>query len=249
MILLDDYEASYKLHGIQIVSNMLRNVPADLLRRTGVDGLLFSSLKTCLTYLHNPETPSLIRTTIPTLTSLVLLTTSVGSEKQFDQLCSILGDGIMGSVWVYATRESDAIEASVDALPGIVQALGIGTVRYLKAIVPQLVFALLPAPENGATKRFQLSSLRALSVIIEACAPRMDKWKNTILEGVLRCWVTLTDAGIEDDQGRALRRGLEEVCDRLRDACPSVANVEYAQLLQVDENMFGPLVKRSGRDD
>jgi hypothetical protein len=42
MTLLDDYEAPYKLRGIRIVSEMLERVPADLLRRTGVDGLLFS---------------------------------------------------------------------------------------------------------------------------------------------------------------------------------------------------------------
>jgi hypothetical protein len=46
MTLLDDYEAPYKLRGIRIVSEMLEQVPMDLLRRTGVDGLLFT---VCLT--------------------------------------------------------------------------------------------------------------------------------------------------------------------------------------------------------
>ena len=42
MTLLDDYEASYKLRGIAIISQMLKAVPPDLLRRTGVDELIFS---------------------------------------------------------------------------------------------------------------------------------------------------------------------------------------------------------------
>jgi len=42
MTLLDDYQAPYKLQGIGIVSDLLQRVPADLLRRTGVDELLFS---------------------------------------------------------------------------------------------------------------------------------------------------------------------------------------------------------------
>lgn len=42
MVLLDDHEAPYKLRGIQIVSEMLKKVPADVLRRTGVGVLLFS---------------------------------------------------------------------------------------------------------------------------------------------------------------------------------------------------------------
>jgi hypothetical protein len=41
MTLLDDYDAPYKLHGINIVSEMLERVPKELLKRTGVDGLLF----------------------------------------------------------------------------------------------------------------------------------------------------------------------------------------------------------------
>lgn len=42
MTLLDDYEAAYKLRGIRIVSEMLERVPRELLKRTGVDELLFS---------------------------------------------------------------------------------------------------------------------------------------------------------------------------------------------------------------
>lgn len=42
MTLLDDYEASYKLRGIKLVSEMLARAPNDLLRRTGVDQLLFT---------------------------------------------------------------------------------------------------------------------------------------------------------------------------------------------------------------
>jgi len=204
----------------------------------------FQSLKTCLTYLHNPETPSLIRAAILTSVSLILLSTPPGSAKRFEHFCAILGDGIIGSVWLYATRESDAIQASVDVLPEIVQALGIGTARYLKAIVPQLVYPLLPAPENTASKQLQLSSLRALAVVIEACAPRMHKWKGTILDGVLRCWVTLTDIGADDDQSMQVKHALKEVCERLLKVCPSLANVEYARLLQADEKIFGPLVKQ-----
>ncbi len=42
MTLLDDYEVKYKLQGVKVVSEMLKNVPAEILRRTGIDGLLFT---------------------------------------------------------------------------------------------------------------------------------------------------------------------------------------------------------------
>lgn len=47
MTLLDDYEVVYKLRGVAIISRMLKTVPPDLLRRTGVDELIFS---VCLSF-------------------------------------------------------------------------------------------------------------------------------------------------------------------------------------------------------
>lgn len=42
MTLLDDYELKYKVRGAQVVSHLLERVPPELLRRTGIDGLLFN---------------------------------------------------------------------------------------------------------------------------------------------------------------------------------------------------------------
>lgn len=47
MTLQDDYEAPYKLQGILITYEMIERVPKDLLRRTGVDELLFSVRMHC----------------------------------------------------------------------------------------------------------------------------------------------------------------------------------------------------------
>ncbi|KAH9950053.1 hypothetical protein B0H21DRAFT_724540 [Amylocystis lapponica] len=247
MTLLDDYEAQYKLQGIQIVSEMLQNVPADLLRRTGVDTLLFSSLKNCLAFLHNPETPNLIRATVPATIALVLLTTHAKSAARFDQLCALLGDGLIGSVWIYASGDPDTLEASLDVLPEAVTALDIGTARYLKALVPQLVLPLASAPEKMFSAPLMRASLRALTVVIKACAPRMHIWKGTILEGVIKCWVTLADSGADGEDTRELKDALKEVCDCLSDACPSVVKVEYVRMLQVDADMFSPLLQCDGR--
>lgn len=172
MTLLDDYETLYRLRGVQVVSEMIERVPADLLRRTGVDGLLFSvgssqrsasmaltpssqSLKKCLAFLQNPETPALICAAIPALVSLVLLTTAPGSAQRFDQLCDILGNGIIGSVWFYAVHEQAAIEASIDVLPRLVHALGVGTARYLKVSLRSVG---LPSTSNFGPRRSSHSS-------------------------------------------------------------------------------------------
>lgn len=83
-------------------------------------------------FLHSPHTPALIRAATPIAVDLVLRTTKVGTEERFTQLCKLLGDGIIGSVWIYGYQDPQAIEASVEVLPVLVTALGLGTVRYLK---------------------------------------------------------------------------------------------------------------------
>ncbi|OCH95884.1 hypothetical protein OBBRIDRAFT_787731 [Obba rivulosa] len=243
MTMLDDFEAVYKLQGVCIASDMLKAVPADLLRRTGVDGLLFNSLRNCMTFLKNPETPDLIRASVLAARALVECSTTPGSAQRFDRLCAILGEGIIGSVWVHASGDLDTLEASVDVLPDIIRTLDIGTVRYLKALIPQLVFPLQPIEGAAPSISLQLSSLRALSAVIQTCAPRMCDWKCTILEGVLKCWVTLVDSGSEGDDTQRVKTALGEVCDQLLLACPSVKEDEYARLLRLDSEMFGPLLE------
>ncbi|KAI0643666.1 hypothetical protein C8Q79DRAFT_914611 [Trametes meyenii] len=201
MTYLDDYQAEYKLQGVRLVSQLLEVTPADLLRRTGIDVLLLTSLKICMTFLHNRETPDLIRATVPVYIRLTTATTKEGSVQRFDQLCSLLSDSIIGNVWIYASREPETIQASIDVIPDIIEALGVGTVRYLKALVPQLVFPLVPAPDNDASNAQKFSSLRALRCIVQACAPRIHGWRGMILGALLKCWVSVLENDT-DDKGR-----------------------------------------------
>jgi hypothetical protein len=60
MTLLDDYEARYKLQGVEIVSEMLRRVPKEIVKRSGVDGLIRTVravLRLTVTCLFNVCTP------------------------------------------------------------------------------------------------------------------------------------------------------------------------------------------------
>ena len=61
-----------------------------------------------------------------------MLTTDLGSSDRFDQLCTLVGEGVISGIWLYAAENSEVILASLDALPPVVRALGIGNARYLK---------------------------------------------------------------------------------------------------------------------
>ncbi len=157
MTLLDDYETEYKLQGVIIVEEMLRRVPKGLLKRTGVDGLLrqvgltmsvYATNLTCnfqkclrnaLSHLEGPEAADLISTTIRASVDLILCTTSVDSgailsSERFDQLCSLLGEGIIAGIWLYADDKPLIINATFEVLPHLVGALGMGTIRFLQVL-------------------------------------------------------------------------------------------------------------------
>ncbi|KAJ7047754.1 hypothetical protein C8F04DRAFT_20951 [Mycena alexandri] len=193
MALLDDYEARYKLTGVRITSVMLERVPSTVLKRTGVDSLLIASLSRSLTQLQSPETPRLLPAAILTSLTLIQLMTSAGSVERFDQLCALLGDGIIGSIWPYASDRLPALLASIEALPPIIAILGVGCARYLKVLIAQLVHPLAPLEYEKTSVELQISSLRALSAVINACPERIPHWKGTILNGVARCWVGIVD--------------------------------------------------------
>ncbi|TFK83268.1 hypothetical protein K466DRAFT_647686 [Polyporus arcularius HHB13444] len=245
MTFLDDHQAKYKLRGVRMASLLLRVAPPDLLRRTGVDTLLLNSLKICLTFLHNPETPDLIRAAVPASVQLTELTTAPASSSRFEQLCSLLGDGIIGNIWVYASRYPETLQASTDVIPDVVRVLEIGAVRYLKALIPQLTFPLVPDPANGASIGYKLSSLRALQAVMEACAPRIHRWRGMILGAILNCWTDLVETGEAD--GRVELKGeLQSACMLLTKVCQLVESeieVEYQRILDLDPGLFGPLLQ------
>ncbi|KAJ7632712.1 hypothetical protein FB45DRAFT_1057745 [Roridomyces roridus] len=234
MALLDDYEARYKLMGVRIASVMLENITSSILKRTGIDSLLLASFNRAFTVLDRPETPLILPAAISASLALIISTTQVGSAARFDQLCGLLGDGIIGSIWPYASDRLPALLASIEALPPVVEALGVGCARYLKVLVAQLTHPLVPLEYgNAPPATLQIASLRALCAVMHACPERMSHWKGTILNGVARCWVGSSD--------KEVKLELKNVCRGLAVACPSVLQEEYPRFIATDAEMFRDL--------
>ncbi len=109
--------------------------------------------------IRDPESPDLLRTSIAAWLTLTTKTTDVGSAEQFDRLSVLLGEHIIGSVWLYGSAIAPVILATVEALPPVVRQLGIGSARFLK-VLPSLrgVFAMLTASGIGTYVPIALSS-------------------------------------------------------------------------------------------
>ncbi|KAG7096579.1 hypothetical protein E1B28_003998 [Marasmius oreades] len=244
MTMIDDYQVPYKLRGVVIVSQLLERVPQDLLKRTGIDGLILKALNNCLGHFDHECSPSLIRLAINASLSLIMLATTSGSSARFDQLCALLGDGVIGTIWLYGDRKPDVIRASIEALPPLIRVLKVGAARYLKALIPQLVHPLCPSPFGSPNVKLQISSLDALATILEFCSPRINDWKCTILDGAARCWVFIMEKkwDIDESEREELKIRLRTVCGMLAKICPSVVQVEFESLIQCDHALFHDLL-------
>ncbi|KAF9557416.1 hypothetical protein CPC08DRAFT_819874 [Agrocybe pediades] len=258
MTFLDDYQASYKLQGTLLVQDLLRHVPADLLRRTGVDGLLQQSLRNSLAHLDNPDTPSLIEHAVQASLSLTLLTTTLGtgtngSSKRFEDLSFLLGEGIISGIWLYAEDKPQVVLATFRALPNLLKALDIGGVRFLKALIPQLAHALIPRPLIDRNPAMQTSAMFVLETLLDTCRPRIPPWKETILDAIGRCWVDLIDEGKKAPQVRAkvqqgrreVKVGLQRLCAKLADVCPEILQEDMQRFMQADSLLFQDLFARA----
>ncbi|KAL1741835.1 hypothetical protein HDZ31DRAFT_44564 [Schizophyllum fasciatum] len=202
MTLLDDYQDAYKLRGILAVRDMLPRVPASLLQRTGVAALLQTSLNKCLGVTEGPHAPAILRAASGVILALAALTTADGSRARFEQLCALLGEGIVGTTWTYAAREKDVMLASLEALPAIIDALGVGAARYLRAccysvLVSQLAHVLV----EDVPVKHQLAALGALESVLRHCGPCVHRWRGTILDGIARAWVRLMETEIACGEG------------------------------------------------
>ena len=129
-----------------------RWLPFGLLQHTGIDSLLLivstellsywfnlliprnrQSLKTCLAFLQHYETPDPTHASLPTCVRLIELTTAAsGTAARCNRLCGLSGGDIIGNIWIYASRNPDALRVSVDVIPNIAKVLGVGVSRYPK---------------------------------------------------------------------------------------------------------------------
>ncbi|EJD00972.1 uncharacterized protein FOMMEDRAFT_169184 [Fomitiporia mediterranea MF3/22] len=242
MTFLDDYQSPYKLRGVMLVSKLLDRVSPNLLKRTGIAQLLMSSLSRTLMSLHDELSPRVIRTTVPVTLRLIEMITPLDSAEQFDKLCSLLGDSIIGAVWIYASREKETIEASMDVLPLIIQALGIGTVRYLKALIPQCLHSITINDLTPRSRPLERAALKALLTVIQECQPRMYHWKGTIIEGVGKYWISNCEGKEKSEEDDATHSLVQEIFVSLSKACPSVLQDEYPRLVQVEPNLMKSVI-------
>ncbi|CAE6534841.1 unnamed protein product [Rhizoctonia solani] len=204
LTLLDDFKPMYKLRGVDVTQALLKKAPPTLLRRTGVGELLFKSLLGALQNLTSDSAPELLRETTPCYLVLVDLVLPDDDLQRYAKLAELVTDVIIPG-WLYASSRIEIMIESVYALSLVVQALGAGSIRFLKAIIPQLTENLSPKEfsQTHTIRRLQIESAKCLLIVMVNARPRIPYWRVRILDGLLRCWV---DVNEDTSDGMELER-------------------------------------------
>ncbi|KAG8721617.1 hypothetical protein FRC08_011807 [Ceratobasidium sp. 394] len=243
LTLVDDHEPSYKLKGIMATDALLRKAPASLLRRTGIDELLFKALQGALQNLTSDQSPDLLRAAMPCYLALVDLVLPDDTAQRFDKLCELVTDTIVPG-WLYASSRAELMIASVEVLSPVVNALGTSSARFLKAFIPQLTENLLPKEFSPVetTLALQLTSGKCLLVLMKNTRPRIAHWRHRILDAILRCWVDITDK--PEQRNDALKELLVGLFGELLVSSGGLLEKELSTLKDLDAAMFSGLLNR-----
>ncbi|QRW05517.1 short chain dehydrogenase [Ceratobasidium sp. AG-Ba] len=164
LTLVDDYDPAYKIRGIAVTNALLQRISASLLHRTGIDELLFKALQSALQNLTSDQSPTLLRAAMPCYLSLTNLVLNEDSIQKFEKLCAVVTDTIVPG-WLYASSRVELMVASVDVLLLIIQALGIGSARFLKAFIPQLTENILPKEFSPVESTLELRIASAKTLL------------------------------------------------------------------------------------
>ncbi|KAF8609550.1 hypothetical protein BDV93DRAFT_602204 [Ceratobasidium sp. AG-I] len=249
LTLIDDYDPPYKIKGVVVTEALLKKATPSLLRRTGIDELLFKALKSALQNFTSDWSPGLLRAATPCYISLVDLVLPDDTMKRFDKLAELVTDTIVPG-WLYASSRVEVMIASVDALSLVVQALGIGSARFLKAFISQLTENLFPRELSPveSTLALRVSSARCLLTVMKNARPRIPHWRIRILEAVLRCWVDVVE-GPRNGDSAPLKSILLDVFAELLVSSGGLLKKELSTLEGLGPDLFSELIEIQKNQD
>jgi hypothetical protein len=139
-------------------------------------------------------------------------------------------------------------EILIRQLEGIVQDMGVWSVRHLKEIV-KIALTILTNPFATTCPPLLVTTLDMLHVTIAVCWARIPRYIPQILRGLTTCWKRiLSDTGSSSRDGTAdVKAKLKKTVKLLRAVDGDMAQLE-SEIVDVDER-FGELFAQEGDDN
>ncbi|WVF65858.1 hypothetical protein IAT40_000595 [Kwoniella sp. CBS 6097] len=262
LVLMDDWEPSYRQKGARIISLWVEKLDKDLMKRMGIDKLLLDSLIHTLSLNSNPPLTGVLDITL----DLVNKCREEG-EKRTKVLEEIMEKAIVQG-WVYAPSGLEGREVLVNIakmMERMCQVMGTGITRWLKTIVPHLLQPLQYPPTPVVIPHY-LANLSCLFHVIRTLRPtgRISRWRGQILNVLCRLWVQLYErTAVGDDKkedidgnngGQGKQSAVDsnkqaqslvrEILDELVFQVPSIKGDELPKIKALAPHIFAELIPR-----
>ena len=225
LILMDDWEPVWRARGVGVLDIWMDKIPAEVMRRMGVDKLLLDSLVHTLLLHSSPPLKGVLATAV----RLVELT-KTGKDKA-EAFTEIMEKGIIHG-WTYAPSGLPGRPVLISIAEDLIllcSTLGAGIVRWLKSIIPNLLDPLQYTPTPAVLGHYK-ANLSALICVLQTTRDtgRAARWRGQIFDVCARLWIQLDDRG-EDLEGEAgsaeIRRLIRNVFAEVEKQCPGVREV------------------------
>ena len=246
LALVDDWEAKYKILGVELVKQLLEVTPPALLERTGLGEVFEEALLPCLTCLPDitPESDSipLLNATYPALVTLATTryaqTPASTSKHRAADLAglrtkffdTIIRKGIIYG-YTYCSNYPRIKSALFNHLVPILDNLGIESVKHLQYLLPILT-ETLSHPLAEAQIRTLINASKALQALVLNGWPRMVVYRGEVMKGLTLAWLTIES--MQGDEVEAWKVEMKETVTMLRYAVQKDVDFE-AELTTLKE--------------
>ncbi|KAK4511742.1 uncharacterized protein ATC70_007286 [Mucor velutinosus] len=234
LIILDDYDVSYKEQGIYMLHAMIQKLDPQCISKFGLDNVFLESLFKCLSYLSEERDIPLLKAAYPCILDLI-------ATKRQDQVRSnlyerVFKDGIMAG-FLYAGQKISFLPILLTHIPRLYNAMGAIGVQYLKALIPELCAALSMTLSNNPKIR-DIHRLAALSLIavIKTCWPRIPHYRGSIMQSLAKTWTHYYNAKDQD-----MCQLLKQVYHIFEAACHGQEKADREALIQFNPTVFEAL--------
>ncbi|KAK3858170.1 hypothetical protein Pcinc_035626 [Petrolisthes cinctipes] len=218
LFIVDDWEQKNKILGIECLQFILDHTPGAELRWYGRAAVIYDALK-ALIHSREPEVLEVLYPAITKVARIIDADPANSGTLNKDSSCDILLEQLLREMAHEQKLSLRAVYAA--ALPPVLSAMGILTLRWSKDLMNVCTDYLATADGPSATDRLHI--LKALQAYVRECWPRVYVEAEDILKMLVRLIydVTLEDAGLDAETIEAVCKECERVMGLLHAAAPT----------------------------
>ncbi|TGZ84860.1 hypothetical protein EX30DRAFT_337319 [Ascodesmis nigricans] len=233
----DSHVIKLRTRGIGMITMLLKRLEMaknDLLRRTGLGGVLWEAVERGLGYFPPltavKDCVAINRKATECLRLMARVREPEETERRAALLDRIVREGFVKGM-VYAGEKLELVEVLVNGLNSVIEDMGVWAVRHLQAVLP-LLSEILGNPFGTTYLPLLHKTLQAEQTAICTCWPRLSEHVPELLHGISACWAQI----LEDEQVPRMNQTKKQDLDALKTELRKTAAMVEAVMIALEKS-------------